>query len=378
MVRCWWISGVIGRLTPAIAATWRPHIPAALITISARTRPRSVTTAATAPPADRSMPVTRTPVSTATPSARARRASSVVAPLGSIQPSPGQVHRPVEVVGGHEREQPERLRRRDRVDVEAEGARRPHLAPEEEPLVPARRDPEAPDLVPVLGRAGLGLEAPVEADRVLPHAHDRGRRVEVRHHPRGVPRRPARQLALVEEQDVGPPLPRQVVGDAAAGDAAADDDDPRLVPHAPPLAPREHATARAKGGSRSRARCDRASGRPPGAGRRLPARITRRRRALRSAVDDLAAVRMQDLARHVRRRRRTRAARSTARPPPARRPGPAARRSRTSRPSAEGTTRESAGSRSARARPRSRGCRASASACDRERVNATIAPLVAA
>ena len=33
---------------------------------------------------DRSMPVTRTPVSMATPIARARRASSMVAPLGSI------------------------------------------------------------------------------------------------------------------------------------------------------------------------------------------------------------------------------------------------------------------------------------------------------
>ena len=110
----------------------------------------------------------------------------------------------------------------------------PDLPPEEEPLVAARGDAEAPDLVPVLGGARLRLEAPVEADRVLPHAHDRRRRVEVRHHPRGVPRRPAGELALVEEQHVGPSLARQVVGDAAARDAAADDHDPCLVLHTPP------------------------------------------------------------------------------------------------------------------------------------------------
>ena len=152
-------------------------------------------------------------------------------------PVPRQVHGAVKVIGGHERKQPERLGGRDGVHVEAERARGADLPPQEEPLVAARGHPETPDLVPVLGGARFGLEAPVETDRVLPHPHDRRRRVEVRDHPRGVPGRPARELALVEEQHVGPALLRQVVGDAAAGDAAADDDDPRLVSHWPPRAP---------------------------------------------------------------------------------------------------------------------------------------------
>ena len=73
-----------GMAATAIAATWRPHIPAALMTNSARTRPRSVTTPAMAPSGDRSMPVTRTPVSTATPSARGKPAP---------RPSSASVHR---------------------------------------------------------------------------------------------------------------------------------------------------------------------------------------------------------------------------------------------------------------------------------------------
>ncbi len=195
-----------------------------------------------APSGDRSMPVTRTPVSTATPSARARRASSVVEPLGSIHPSPGRYIAPWRSSGDMSGKQPERFGRRDRVHVETEGPRGPDLPPQEEPLIPARGDAKAPDLVPVLGRARGRLEAPVEPDRVRTHAHDRRGGVKVRDHSRRVPRRPAGELALVEEQDVGPALLREVVRDAAAGDAPADDHDPSLVSHTPPGAPRASRT----------------------------------------------------------------------------------------------------------------------------------------
>jgi hypothetical protein len=40
-----------------------------------------------------------------------------------------------------------------------------------------------------------------------------------------VKRRPAGQLAAIEQEDVATARERQVVRDAAAGDAAADDDD---------------------------------------------------------------------------------------------------------------------------------------------------------
>jgi hypothetical protein len=78
------MSGVIGRLTPTMAPTWRPHMPAALTAISVRTTPRSVSTPVTSPRGPRRIPVTRTPVRTVTPSWRARPASSMVAPLGSM------------------------------------------------------------------------------------------------------------------------------------------------------------------------------------------------------------------------------------------------------------------------------------------------------
>jgi hypothetical protein len=81
---------VIGRLTPTIAAIWPAHIPAASITTSVRIAPWSVSTAATSPRAFRTIPVTRTPVEISTPSRRACAASSIVAPLGSSQPSPGR------------------------------------------------------------------------------------------------------------------------------------------------------------------------------------------------------------------------------------------------------------------------------------------------
>ena len=42
---------------------------------------------------------------------------------------------------------------------------------------------------------------------------------------------PSVRLVLLHDDDVGPAQPGQVVGDAAAGDAAADDDRPRIGPH---------------------------------------------------------------------------------------------------------------------------------------------------
>ena len=68
-------------------------------------------------------------------------------------------------------------------------------------------------------------ELAVERDAVAAEAHHRRRRVELGHEPRRVVRRAAGQLALLDQQDVLPPGPGEVVGDAAPGDPAADDDD---------------------------------------------------------------------------------------------------------------------------------------------------------
>ena len=65
----------------------------------------------------------------------------------------------------------------------------------------------------------------VELDAVAAEPHHRRRGVELGDEAGGVAGRAARQLALLEQDDVGPARLGQVVGDAAPGDAAADDDD---------------------------------------------------------------------------------------------------------------------------------------------------------
>ena len=73
--------------------------------------------------------------------------------------------------------------------------------------------------------AGDPLDLLVQLDRVLLEPGDVRVAVE-RVHPAGrVPRRAGRQLAPLEEHDVGPARLRQVVQHAGADDAATDDDD---------------------------------------------------------------------------------------------------------------------------------------------------------
>ena len=73
--------------------------------------------------------------------------------------------------------------------------------------------------------AGDPLDLLVQLDRVLLEPGDVRVAVE-RVHPAGrVPRGAGRQLAPLEEHDVGPAGLRQVVQDAGADDAATDDDD---------------------------------------------------------------------------------------------------------------------------------------------------------
>jgi hypothetical protein len=77
------MSGTMGRSTPTMRATCGAHCPAAFTTHSVRMAPPGVTTSATPPRESRRMPVTRVPVWMLAPRARARRASSVVIPVGS-------------------------------------------------------------------------------------------------------------------------------------------------------------------------------------------------------------------------------------------------------------------------------------------------------
>ena len=77
---------------------------------------------------------------------------------------------------------------------------------------------------------GLGLEPRVEIARVLAHLGRRlGGRAEGDHEPGGVPGGAGGEAVALEEHDVLPAHVGQVVGDRAADDAAADDDDARVL-----------------------------------------------------------------------------------------------------------------------------------------------------
>ncbi len=80
--------------------------------------------------------------------------------------------------------------------------------------------------------ARLGLDRPVELERVLQEAHEVVAPRELRAEPRCVPGRAARQLRLLQQDRVGPAELRQVVEHGQAADSASDDRDLRLGEHA--------------------------------------------------------------------------------------------------------------------------------------------------
>ena len=116
------------------------------------------------------------------------------------------------------RHQRERLLGADHVDVEADPARPAGAAPQLHQALLAGGDPEASEPLE-------HAELLVELDAVAAEAHHRRRGVELGDEAGRVAGRAARQLTLLDKDDVGPPGLGQVVGDAAPGDAAADDND---------------------------------------------------------------------------------------------------------------------------------------------------------
>ena len=155
---------------------------------------------------------------------------------GSGHESPRQARR-VDVpvrrqVGG--RQDPRRVHQRvelgetlraDDLDRDAgDLAHRPPVTELVEP-VGGRRQADAAAGVPVDRLARLGLEPRVQLDAGAQQPHQVIARVELRAETGGVPGRTARQLVLLEQDDVAPSQLRQVVGKAATGNAAADDRD---------------------------------------------------------------------------------------------------------------------------------------------------------
>ena len=133
--------------------------------------------------------------------------------------------RALQVVAAQQRPLVQRLARREQVDVDAEAARHRRLALEHDPALGRARDVDAAALLPAGGEAGLALEARIELDAVLAHARHRAVRTHLADQPGRVPGGAAAEPPLLEQHDVAPAELRQVIGDAHADDAAADDDD---------------------------------------------------------------------------------------------------------------------------------------------------------
>ena len=140
----------------------------------------------------------------------------------------GQPDRAHQVVGPHDRVAVRRLRRGEQLALQAERRRGRGGAPQlrHPRLRPRHRDPAAP-LEP-RRQPGFPLQLAVELSRILNEACSTLIRPQLAHQPGGVPGGAAGQLALLEQDQVGPAELGQVVGHAGPDDAAADDDGARL------------------------------------------------------------------------------------------------------------------------------------------------------
>ena len=88
-------------------------------------------------------------------------------------------------------------------------------------------EPQAAVRLPAGGEAGLLLEPVIELDGVAEQLGDVGARAQLSDQPGGMPGRAGGQLAPLEQEHVGETHLAQMIGDGAADDAAADDDDLR-------------------------------------------------------------------------------------------------------------------------------------------------------
>jgi hypothetical protein len=95
-------------------------------------------------------------------------------------------------------------------------------------------EPHAPATMQVDRLTRLGLERFVQIEAVPEQLHQVVARNHLCAETRRVPGGAAGELVLLEEQDVAPSELRQVIEEAAARHASADDDDPRFAPHCSP------------------------------------------------------------------------------------------------------------------------------------------------
>ena len=130
-----------------------------------------------------------------------------------------------QVLGAHQRPHGIRLGHRDVMRLQALGARHVDGASHLHEAIGRGRDPQRAALVPTGAEADLSLQARIQLAAVE-HQPGQGRvRTQLADDAGRMPGRPARQLSLLEQDHVAPAELRQVVCDATADGAAADDDD---------------------------------------------------------------------------------------------------------------------------------------------------------
>ena len=163
------------------------------------------------------------------------------------------VQRTDEVLRVHHGEEVPRLVGRDHLEVHPEVAAAGDGHPEEVHPVLGVGQHQPAAQVDRTALAGDLLDLLVEVDRVLLEPRDVRVAVEGVHAAGRVPRGTGGQLAALEQDDILPAGLRQVVQDARADDAAADDDSLELVLHrSAPLSSRSGRRPRRRAGRRTR------------------------------------------------------------------------------------------------------------------------------
>ena len=93
------------------------------------------------------------------------------------------------------------------------------------PAVLVAGKPQAAGHLPAGFEPGLLVKRLIEIDRIFEHLGDRGRGAQLPDEARRMPGRAGCQLVLLEKNDIGLVVARQMIGGRAADDAAADHDD---------------------------------------------------------------------------------------------------------------------------------------------------------
>ena len=221
-----WASGWSGMVSPTIAPTVGPQMPAAQTTTSAGISPWSVTTPRTRPSSVR-MPVTRCSPRKRAPPSVARRAWASLDADGLGQPVGRDEVAAQHHVAIEQRPRGDRLVRVEQAAFDAPRGR-PVVAPVKvDQALRGQRDLEATDLAEA--PLSIELERRELLDGVPRELGHRLRPVGLEDEARGVRRRAAgrEQAALVHDRDVRPAAQDQLVGQRTAHDPGSDDDDAR-------------------------------------------------------------------------------------------------------------------------------------------------------